>query len=314
MLYHAESCADMISAETGMASIKQQVLLAEHCRFRVGGPADYFTCISSLDELEPALDFSREHGLRYFVYGGGSNLFFDDSGFRGLVIQLQGGAYELTPAGNSVRVSAGYDLPLLVRQLAQHDLGGVEFLGNIPGSLGGAVVGNAGCYGRAIADVLTNAEVFDADERRSLVLPSTQLGFAYRHSRLKLETNLIVLSATLKLQPRPCSEVLAELQAELATRLQKHPHEAWCAGSFFKNTSREHPAWRLITEAGVAHAHIGGAALSPLHANFLVNTGGATSADIIALVRQVQDAVRSSSGLLLKPEVRYVSPTGITDL
>jgi len=297
-----------------MASIKQQVVLAEHCRFRVGGLADYYTCISSQDELEPALGFAREHGLRYFVYGGGSNLFFDDAGFRGLVIQLQGGSYELAPQGLAVRVSAGYDLPLLVRQLAQHNLGGIEFLGNIPGSLGGAVTGNAGCYGRAISDVLISAEVYDAEKMEPVVLPHAALGFAYRHSRLKLEPNLIVLGATLRLQPRPCSEVLAELQAELATRLQKHPHEAWCAGSFFKNSGREHPAWRVITEAGMAHARVGGAALSPMHANFLVNTGGATSADIIALVRQVQGAVLEHSGLLLKPEVRYVSPTGITDL
>lgn len=297
-----------------MIQIKQNVELAEHCRFRVGGPADYFACISSLAELEQALDFAAQQGLRYFVYGSGSNLFFDDAGFRGLVIQLQGGSYELQPTGFTVRVSAGYDLALLVRQLAEHNAGGIEFLGNIPGSVGGAMVGNAGCYGRAIADVLLSAEVFDAQRRTLDTLPLEELGFSYRHSRIKFEPQLVVLGATLKLQPRPCAEILSELQAELATRLHKHPHEAWCAGSFFKNTGREHPAWRLITEAGMAHAHVGGAALSPMHANFLVNSGGATSADIIALVRQVQKAVRDCCAINLLPEVRYVSPTGIAEL
>lgn len=297
-----------------MIQIKQDVELAEHCRFRVGGSADYFACISALDELEQALEFARQRGVRYFVYGGGSNLFFDDAGFRGLVLQLQGGSYELLPTGLTVRVSAGYDLPLLVRQLAEHNVGGIEFLGNIPGSVGGAVVGNAGCYGQAISDVLISAEVYDAQRRMLDTLPLEALGFSYRHSRIKREPHLVVLGATLKLKPRPCAEVLSELQAELAARLHKHPHEAWCAGSFFKNSGREHPAWRLITEAGMAHARVGGAALSPMHANFLVNTGGATSADIIALVRQVQDAVRARCAIQLLPEVRYVSPTGIADL
>lgn len=297
-----------------MLQVKEKVVLAEHCRFRVGGPADFFACISSAIELEEALDFAHLQGVRYFVYGGGSNLFFDDAGFRGLVIRLQGGLYKLDRADASVCVSAGYDLPLLVRQLAEEDFGGIEFLGNIPGSVGGAVVGNAGCYGKAVADVLFNAEVYDARQRIITVWPLEALGYSYRHSRLKNEPWLIVLGAALKLQARPCQEVLAELQAELLSRLGKHPHEAWCAGSFFKNSSRERPAWRLITEAGMAHARVGGAALSPMHANFLVNAGGATSADILALVRKVQAAVRAQCGLLLKPEVRYVSPTGIAEL
>ncbi len=297
-----------------MSFIQEQVVLAEHCRFRVGGLADYFAVISEVEELEMALAFARKHSLRYFVYGGGSNLFFDDAGFRGLVIRLQGGNYKVLSSGRSVLVSAGFDLPLLVRQLAEHDLGGVEFLGNIPGSVGGAVVGNAGCYGQAIADVLGRIEVFDTLTQQVERLLPAAIGFSYRHSRLKLDQQRIVLSAVLNLQLRPGSEVLAEVNTELLSRLRKHPHESWCAGSFFKNPSRERPAWRVITEAGVAHAREGGAALSKMHANFLVNAGGATCADIISLVRKVQQAVREQSGLELVPEVRYVSPTGIIEL
>jgi UDP-N-acetylmuramate dehydrogenase len=297
-----------------MALIEKDVLLADHCRFHVGGPADYFAHIATRVELQQALAFAAQHGLRYFVYGGGSNLFFDDTGYRGLVIQLYGGTVSKLEDGVTVLASAGYELPLLVRQVAHWDLGGLEFLGNIPGSVGGAVVGNAGCYGKAIADVLVSAEVFNADTGQSSILQPSELGFAYRHSRLKSEPQYVVLSAALRAVPRHSGDVNAELEAELASRLNKHPHEAWCAGSFFKNPSRENPAWRVITDAGVAHARIGGAALSELHANFLLNTGGATSAEIIALVRLVQTAVYKRCGIHLATEVRYIGPEGIVEL
>jgi UDP-N-acetylmuramate dehydrogenase len=297
-----------------MSFIQEQVILAEHCRFRVGGPADYFAVASGVDEIESALAFARDRGIPYFIYGGGSNLFFDDAGFRGLVLRLQGGSYKILSSGRSVLVSAGFDLPLLVRQVAEHDLGGIEFLGNIPGTVGGAVVGNAGCYGRAIVDVLANVEVYNTASLQVERMQPGEIGFSYRHSRFKEDQQRIVLNAVLNLKLRPGSEVLAEVNTELLSRLRKHPHEAWCAGSFFKNPSRERPAWRVITEAGMAHAREGGAALSKMHANFLVNTGGATCADIISLVRKVQHAVRAQLGLELIPEVRYVGPSGIVDL
>lgn len=297
-----------------MSLIQEQVILAEHCRFRVGGPADYFAVISDVDELEVALSFARDRGLRYFVYGGGSNLFFDDAGFRGLVIRLQGGSYKVLTSGRAVLVSAGFDLPWLVRQLAEHDLGGIEFLANIPGSVGGAVVGNAGCYGKSIADVLARIDVYDVQAQQVERMLPAAIGFSYRHSKLKQDQQRIVLNAVLNLQLRPGSEVLAEVNTELLSRLRKHPHEAWCAGSFFKNPSRERPAWRVITEAGMAYAQEGGAALSKMHANFLVNASNATCADIIGLVRKIQRAVKEKLGLELIPEVRYVGPAGIVEL
>jgi len=296
-----------------MIQVREQVSLAGLCRFRVGGLADYFVQVSGLAELEEALGFAREHRLPYFVYSGGTNLFFDDAGFRGLVIRLKGGSWELAPGCDHVTASTGYTLGALVRELAAKDRGGLEFLGNIPGSVGGALVGNAGCYGKEIADVLREAAVFDTESQEQLTVEPAFFEFAYRHSKLKQTARYIALTATLATVPRPGADVLAELEAELDERQSKHPHDAHCAGSFFKNPSREFPAWRAITEAGLRQARVGDAALSERHANFLVNNGNATSADILALMRQIQAGVQQRLGIELAPEVRYISPGGTAE-
>jgi len=297
-----------------MLVIHRNVSLADHCRFRVGGPADFFVEADGPKPLLAALRFARRHGLRRFVYGGGSNVLFDDAGFRGIVVRVHGGSYALDDPRCEVAVDAGYDLPALVRGLAEDGFGGIEFLGNIPGSVGGAVVGNAGCYGRAVADVLVSARLLDVETEAERVEGPAFFEFAYRNSRLKDDPGLVVLSATLKLARRPRGEVLREVEEELALRMGKHPHEARCAGSFFKNPSREMPAWRAITEAGLAEARVGDAMLSSMHANFLVNAGQATSADILALVSLIRSGVLKHSGIVLAPEVRYVGPTGFAPL
>lgn len=356
------------------------MLLADECRFRVGGPADWFCRAATPHDVLCALDFAQKQGLRHFVYAGGSNLFFSDAGFRGLVVRLHGGAWRieqrLLPPGlgsyqgrdsvvrgpleanetarpdaeqsgvrgqgsrspgehpvsdlqldprlttpdaqltavNCVNVDAGYDLPQLVRELAALDLGGVEWLGNIPGSLGGAVVGNAGCYGRAIAEVLVEAQVLHIPTLSYQRVDPSFFEFAYRHSQLKYNDDYVLLSAVLRLTSRPAAETLGEVEAELAERRRKHPHDAACAGSFFKNPSRERPAWRVITEAGLATAEVGGARLHEKHANFLVNAGGASAADIIALAQMVRLVVRERLGLELEPEVRYIGPEGVEEI
>ncbi|MCC7479138.1 UDP-N-acetylmuramate dehydrogenase [bacterium] len=365
------------------APIERGVLLSGECRFQVGGPADFFCRAATAHDVYTALDFANRQGLRHFVYAGGSNLFFSDGGFRGLVVRLQGGAWRieqrLLPPGlgayagrdsvgrgalevnetsmpgsqasnvegrrsepdlppssdirstgdsdirlatsesqlvstSCVSVDAGYDLPQLVRELAERDLGGVEWLGNIPGSIGGAVVGNAGCYGRAIAEVLVEAQVLHIPTLTYQRVEPAFFEFAYRHSQLKYNDDYVLLSALLRLQPRPRAEILSEVEGELAERRRKHPHDAACAGSFFKNPSREQPAWKVITAAGLANAEVGGARLHEKHANFLVNAGGAGSSDIIALAQMVRLVVEERLGLSLEPEVRYIGPEGVEEI
>jgi UDP-N-acetylmuramate dehydrogenase len=293
--------------------ILEQQQLARHCRFNVGGPADYFAIATGEEELAAALRFAQERGLRYFVYSGGSNLFFADAGFRGLVIKLEDGGVSIDRQTRWVTASAGYNLGKLVRAAAHEGLGGVEFLANIPGSVGGAIVGNAGCYGRSISEVVVSAEVFDCQTGERHRVEPGFFEFAYRHSQLKYDQRYVVVNATLAFDPRTEAEVLAEIGAELDSRRRKHPHEARCAGSFFKNPGSSVPAWQLIQDAGLSEARSGDAQLSPQHANFLVNAGQATSAQIIELARLVQERVLAHAGVLLLPEVRYVSPEGIAE-
>ncbi|MCH7471715.1 UDP-N-acetylmuramate dehydrogenase [bacterium] len=296
-----------------MLEIQRNVSLAGQCRFEVGGPAGHFAMAGGADELVEALNFARDNKLKYFVFAGGSNIFFADAGFRGLVIRMVNGGCRVDKEEPAVSVGAGYDLPTLVRELANEGLGGIEFLGNIPGSIGGAVVGNAGCYGRDIAGVLISAEVLDVGARTVEEVKPSFFEFAYRHSKLKDEPNYIVTSARLKLVPRAMAEILSEVEGELDQRLGKHPHFASCAGSFFKNPEGR-PAWQVITEAGLDEARVGEAMLSPKHANFLINAGGATSADILTLVKLIQRLVKERMGIELEPEVRYVGPAGIENI
>jgi UDP-N-acetylmuramate dehydrogenase len=288
--------------------------LGKHCRFHIGGPADYFCEVHDADQLNEAVNFARSYSLRFFIYSGGSNLFFDDLGYRGLVIRFVNGGYNISKDRRRVSVSAGYDLPELVRYLGAEGLGGLEFLGNIPGSVGGAVVGNAGCYGKELASFMINASVYDTVTGEIQQSEPEFFEFDYRHSKLKYDGRYIVVSATLRVEERPAVLIFKEVEDELKSRLAKHPHNAWCGGSFFKNPSRETPAWYLIRESGLDQESVGGATLSARHANFLINSGDAFSRDVIELVQKVQRIVKQKTGVELQPEVRYVGPEGLEEI
>ncbi len=294
---------------TTTLDIQKRVKLSEYCRFSVGGSADFFVEVASAEEIQEAVRYAKQNKLNYFVYSGGSNLFFDDKGFRGLAIRITGGKFKLLSDG-LVLVDAGYELPKLVRDLASKGWGGLEFLGNIPGSVGGAIVGNAGCYGKSVADILQAARVYSAERNKVEVWKPEDFQFDYRHSNIKDDPDKIVLNATIKTTQRPPKEIIAELEQELDERINKHPHTAKCAGSFFKNPG-EMPAWKAIQEAGLHAFCIGGACLSDKHANFLINRGNATSEDILKLAREIRLRVKEKLNIKLEPEVRYVGEYGL---
>ncbi len=290
--------------------MEKNIPLAPLCRLHVGGPADFLVRPKERPGLVRALEWARERGVPFFLLGGGSNLFFDDRGFRGLVIRLSSQGVEVDRERLRVRAEAGVRLSSLVVRLARRGLGGLEFLANIPGTVGGAVAGNAGCYGKSVAQVLAGARLLDTRTLQVLDAGPSFLGFRYRHSLLSESPRWILLEAVFRLLPRKREEVLEEVRRDLRLRLSKHPHRERCAGSFFKNPPGM-PAWRAITEAGLAGARVGDAALSPKHANFLVNLGKARSSDILELVRLIRRGVRERLGILLEPEVRFVGPRGI---
>ncbi len=293
--------------------LEKNVPLAPLCRLQVGGPADFFFRPASPEELALAVAWARERGVASFLLGGGSNLFFHDGGFRGLVIRPAFRSIRPDPAGRVVRADAGARLSSVVGRAARLGLGGLEFLANIPGTVGGAVAGNAGCYGKSVAQVLVGARLLDSETLQFFEAGPSFLDFRYRRSLLQESDRFLLVEAVFSLHPAPREEILRKVRADLASRLEKHPHRARCAGSFFKNPP-EMPAWKAITLAGMAGARVGGAALSPKHANFLVNTGGARSSEILELVRRIRRRVWERLGIRLEPEVRYVGPGGLEEM
>ncbi|OGB74028.1 UDP-N-acetylenolpyruvoylglucosamine reductase [candidate division Kazan bacterium RBG_13_50_9] len=287
---------------------KEQARLSRYCTMKVGGPADLLVEANTPDELISAVKLSRKLGIRYFVLAGGSNIIFDDRGFRGLVIRYLADQVILDPIRKVVEVGAGCRLSKLVKQLADKNFGGIDFLANIPGSVGGAVVGNAGCYGQDVSHVLKDATIFNVKTSRTLVLPPQQLGFTYRNSKLKQKPHLLVLSARLKVNPDRRQRILKVIEKERQLRWVKHPH-APSVGSFFKNPPGI-AAWKLIDAAGMRGVTLGGARVSAKHSNHLINYRRAKAKDILKLAAKVRSAVRAKTGVVLEPEARFISETG----
>lgn len=286
---------------TARMEILQTHRLAHYSTYQIGGPADFFVEAHTEEELMEALKWAAERNTPVFVFGGGSNLLFDDEGFRGLVIRVKGGKIRVD--GDQMRVDAGVSTALLVKAAAEAELTGLEAWNGLPGTVGGAVFGNAGCFGVETKDVLESARVFvpgrGVEEWRT-----EELNYRYRHSRLKEEGG-VVLSAVFQLQKGEPTAIWARMKEVAKSRIQKQPPGPG-TGSFFKNPSPNQPAGRLIDQCGLKGLRVGGAQVSEYHANFLFNVGKATAADILKLAQQIEVAVKNRFGLALEREVIYV--------
>lgn len=283
--------------------------LARYCTFKVGGPAGLLIKAKTVLELIAALKLAQVLKIPYFILAVGSNVFFDDRGFRGLIINYLADAVAVSQNKKLVQVEVGCKLSELVRTLAKKNLGGMDFLANIPGSVGGAIVGNAGCYGKSISEIVTNVTVFDVKTQKIKILSAKNGGFKYRDSMFKSSPHLIILSAKLKLVKDNGKQILARIAKEKALRWAKHPHQP-SAGSFFKNPPNE-SAWKLIELAGMKGAAIGGAKVSNKHANHIVNYHLATAGDILRLANLVRKTVRQKTGIQLEWEVKFVRSNGV---
>lgn len=281
--------------------------LSAHTNFRIGGPADVLYIPRDADSLRDALAFLDSENVPALILGGGYNLLVSDQGFRGAVIRIPETICEpLAFEGDAVAVSAGLPLKRLVRACTERGLAGLENLAGIPGTVGGAICMNAGAYGSCVADVFVSATIVSA--RHGIRdLDADALRFNYRESALQQERGLVVVRAVFRLQAGADSAALTERCREIiAIRNGKHPVGLPSAGSFFKNTRGLPPAGRLIEQTGLKGLSVGGAQISPMHANFLVNTGGATCHDVLRLMAQVQDRVEKAHGIRLEPEVRII--------
>ena len=274
--------------------------LAPLCTYGVGGPAEYLYRATTTDALEHAVAVARDLAVPLTVLGRMTNVLVADQGLSGLVLLARNEAERLD--GERLTVGAGAELPAVVAGLAEGGLAGLEYAGNIPGSVGGAVVGNAGAYGRSVGDVLVTTRLLDGGLVRDA--GPEELEFGYRTSLLKRRHDVVVLEATFALQGGERDRLLDEIARDAELRRTKHPLEYGSCGSYFKNPSRELPAAKLIEEAGLKGLTVGRAQVSTKHANFLVALLGAKATDVLALSDEVKRRVREQSGVELVEEVR----------
>ena len=282
--------------------------MARHTTFGIGGPADCYAVAATEEQLLALTDIAHRHDLPFFVLGSGSNILVGDDGIRGLVIENHHTQCEepLPHAGDGLRLRAasGASFAALARRLAQAGMAGLEWACGIPGTLGGAVVYNAGAYGGCLADLLLGVRV--ANGVVPTEIAASELALGYRGSAFTrgILAGKLVLSADLLLQ-RGDAAALTQRIAELdARRLAAQPRGR-NAGSIFKNTP-EHPAWWLIDQVGLRGHRIGDAEISARHTNFFVNRGRARAADIVALINLAQQRVGERFGIRLEPEVALV--------
>ncbi len=282
--------------------VLERVPLARHTYLRVGGPARYFATPRDLVELERLMLWARSAQLPMRVLGGGSNLLVADEGIEALVVSLRHACGGLRIEGERVSAGAAVMLPALARAAAEHDLGGLEFAVGIPGSVGGALQTNAGIGdGRCIGPLVEQVEVFGA--RGFLTLDRHELRFDYRQSSLR-GAGVMVVGATLLLEPRPGAEVQAEMRRLLEVRAATQPTAEPNAGSMFRNPPGDF-AGRLIEAADCKGLAVGAVHVSDLHANFFVHDGSATARDVLALMSEVQRRVQEHSAVWLTPEIEW---------
>ena len=277
--------------------------MREYTSFRIGGPADVLIEPYSVDDLREALKWAWGFGLPVFILGNGTNLLVADEGIRGAVIRIGPRLSSLEFHGETVTAGAGISLPALARACTERGLAGLEWAVGIPGSLGGAITMNAGAYSCSIGDVFKEVEVFSLDGQRS-TRTADEMHFAQRSSRLS-QGDIVAFRATLALRPGNVEESLARMQEYMADRKVKQPLHMPSAGCIFQNPSGR-GAGRYIDAAGLKGLRIGGAEISPVHANFIVNTGNATARDVLMLMSHVRRVVYEKFGVDLVPEVRVV--------
>ena len=289
--------------------LRSQVSLADYTTWRVGGPAEWLAEPTHKDQLIELISWAHQHQLSWRVIGAGSNLLISDAGLAGLTIclrKLQG--MNLNGETGVVEALAGEPIPTLARRAARAGLHGLEWAVGIPGTVGGAAVMNAGAQGGCTAERLLSVEVIDAlpngSENAAIrILNNAELDFSYRHSCLQ-DSDLMVISARFQLEPGHDPKALSRAtSSNLNHRTTTQPYQWPSCGSVFRNPEPL-KAGQLIEALGLKGHRIGGAEVSPVHANFIVNNGSASANDILSLIALVQKEVENNHGITLHPEVK----------
>lgn len=288
----------------GLPGVEREHPLARHTSFNIGGPAQWFVELAGVDELERVSDGCRERGVPCRFLGAGTNLLIGDRGVPGLVVRVVN--REFSVDGDRVRAGAGLKMMRLARMAADRGLVGFEFAIGVPGTVGGAVYQDAGCWGRELREVLVQVEGHVPGEGRRRWAPE-ELDLGYRTSAFR-EGGLrgaLITAATVRLVPGDGLAARREMQRLTAERNRSQPIRTKNCGSVFKNPPGD-SAGRLVEAAGMKGAREGGAHVSEQHANFIVNDGGATAHDVRVLIQRIRERVRAESGVDLEPEVEMI--------
>lgn len=284
-----------------------RVLLEEpmkrHTTFRIGGPAEVFVMPGNLEEMQRILEICRTEDLPYFILGNGSNLLVSDKGYQGVVVQLYRNFGQIRVEDRRIHAQAGALLSGIAAAAREASLTGFEFAGGIPGTLGGAVVMNAGAYGGEMKDVLKEVTVL-TPEGGVLTLQADELHMGYRTSVIK-EAGYIVLEAVISLEKGDQEEIRSRMQELAGMRTSKQPLSYPSAGSTFKRPEG-YFAGKLIMDSGLRGYQVGGAQVSEKHCGFVINTGNATAKDVTTLMSDVQRIVLEKFGVKLEPEVKFL--------
>ena len=277
--------------------------LAEHCTFKIGGPARVFVAPQEEEQLCKAILLCTDLRLPYYLLGNGSNILFADEGWSGVILDTSALKSSIQREGCTLRAGAGTLLSSLCREALRAGLTGLEFAYGIPGTVGGAVYMNAGAYGGELKDVLTRVRYLN-QEGQIVCAEAAELDLSYRHSIFE-ENGGCILSAEFRLTPGDPAEIQAKMEDLMGRRRDKQPLDKPSAGSTFKRPAGAF-AGALIDQCGLRGYRHGGAAISEKHCGFVVNLGGASCADVLALCDEVRDIVQEKTGYLLEKEIRVV--------
>lgn len=278
--------------------------LSKHSTFRIGGKADFFAVPRNETELAYVLKSANDCGITFYILGNGSNILFTDKGFRGAVISLAR-MKDISITGNMITASCGVSLSALSAAAQKASLDGIRFLYGIPGSVGGGVYMNAGAYGGEIGNVIKEVRCYDSEKGAFFTLQKADCDFSYRHTAFMEHSEYVITSAMLELEKGNADEIKAEMDDLMERRRSKQPLEYPSAGSVFKRCEGYFTA-KLIDEAGLKGTSVGATAVSEKHAGFIINKGGATAHDVLALVDLIKKRIFELHGINIECEIRIV--------
>lgn len=290
--------------------IKENISLAKHTTFKIGGPARYFCITKNKEDLIKAVKKAKELNLPFFILGGGSNVLALDQGYKGIVIKVQSSKFK-TQSHNSkpktIYAESGVKLKDLVNFSAKNSLTGLEWAVGIPGTVGGAVYGNVQAFDIKMSDIIKSVEVLDVKTLKIKNLLKKQCQFSAKNSIFKKNKNLIILSVVLSLKQGNKEKVQKEIKNYLSIRKQRHLFNFPSAGSIFINKLGGLPSSYLIEKAGLKGIKKGGAKVSEKHAGFIINTGEAKAKDVLDLIKIIKQKVKSKFGITLKEEIQIIN-------